>query len=195
MDHSFYTLFRNKLPLSPERWQEYEKHFHREEVPARTLILRSGEISKKFFFIERGCVRGWFNNNGMELTAQFFFEHDSVSSIESFWKGEPLPLNIETIEASEIRYIRREHLLRIVDECLEDREWRHQFIDTLLNRTFTYIHHFASFIRDSPQQRYLDLLETRPEIVQRVPQHYIASYLGISKVHLSRIKAKIARGQ
>jgi CRP-like cAMP-binding protein len=52
---------------------------------------------------------------------------------------------------------------------------------------------FLSFIRDSPAERYQRLLEDSPEIIQRVPQHYIASYLGISPVHLSRIRNKIKR--
>jgi DNA-directed RNA polymerase specialized sigma subunit len=54
---------------------------------------------------------------------------------------------------------------------------------------------FVSFIRDSPEERYRKLLNERPHIVQRVPQHYIASYLGVSKVHLSRIKSKLAKGK
>jgi DNA-directed RNA polymerase specialized sigma subunit len=54
---------------------------------------------------------------------------------------------------------------------------------------------FVSFIRDTPEQRYQKLLKERPHIVRRVPQHYIASYLGISKVHLSRIKSKLAKGK
>jgi DNA-directed RNA polymerase specialized sigma subunit len=54
---------------------------------------------------------------------------------------------------------------------------------------------FVSFIRDTPEQRYQNLLKQRPHIVRRVPQHYIASYLGVSKVHLSRIKSKLAKGK
>lgn len=54
--------------------------------------------------------------------------------------------------------------------------------------------HCLSFIKDTPQQRYLNLIEKQPQVVQRVPQHYIASYLGITKVHLSRIKSKLLKG-
>jgi DNA-directed RNA polymerase specialized sigma subunit len=55
------------------------------------------------------------------------------------------------------------------------------------------MNHFLSSIRDTPRQRYLNLVKEKPQIVKRVPQHYIASYLGITTVHLSRIKSKIAR--
>ena len=63
----------------------------------------------------------------------------------------------------------------------------------MFERTFHYMQHFLSFIRDTPQERYLNLLNQKPHIIQRVPQHYIASYLGISTVHLSRIKKKITQ--
>jgi hypothetical protein len=52
--------------------------------------------------------------------------------------------------------------------------------------------HFFSFIKDSPAQRYQNLMKEKPEIIRRIPQHYIASYLGVSSVHLSRIKNKLA---
>jgi CRP-like cAMP-binding protein len=52
---------------------------------------------------------------------------------------------------------------------------------------------FVSFIRDTPEQRYTNLISERPHIVQRVPQHYIASYLGITRVHLSRIRSALVK--
>jgi CRP-like cAMP-binding protein len=60
-------------------------------------------------------------------------------------------------------------------------------------RQLHYMNEFLSRIRDTPQQRYINLLNERPHVIQRVPQHYIASYLGISSVHLSRIKNKLNR--
>ena len=67
------------------------------------------------------------------------------------------------------------------------------FINGIFERTFDYMKHFISSIKDTPQQRYLNLLKEKPEIVKRVPQHYIASYLGVTTVHLSRIKGKLTR--
>jgi len=58
-----------------------------------------------------------------------------------------------------------------------------------------YNDELVSFIRDTPEERYLRLMTQRPHIIKRVPQHYIASYLGVSTVHLSRIKNKLAKGR
>ncbi len=66
-------------------------------------------------------------------------------------------------------------------------------IDKVFERTFDYMKYFFSMVKNTPQERYINLLKERPEIIKRVPQHYIASYLGISSVHLSRIKSVLAK--
>lgn len=186
-----FNQFRNKFPLNDSKWIEYTNSFQRIEVPAKTILLEEGEISKKLFIIEKGCIRVWFNNNGKDLTTQFFFENQSVASIESFMKKMPSPVVIETIEPSVIWWISKKDLDKILEEIKEIPELRDRFIKMLFERTFDYMKHFVSFIKDSPTQRYLNLIEERPQVLQRVPQHYIASYLGVSTVHLSRIKSKL----
>jgi len=186
-----FDQFRNKFPLDDLKWNEYTSYFNRLEVPAKTILLEEGEISKKLFVIEKGCIRVWFNNNGKDLTTQFFFENQNVASIESFIKKLPSPVFIETIEPSVLWWIDKNDIDIILEEIKEIPELRDLFIDKIFQRTFDYIRHFVSFIKDSPSQRYLNLIEENPQIVQRVPQHYIASYLGVSTVHLSRIKSKL----
>jgi CRP-like cAMP-binding protein len=188
-----FNQFRNKFPLTNEKWLEYTSYFNRIEVASKTTLLEEGEISKKLFLIEKGCIRVWFNNNGKDLTTQFFFENKSVASIESFIKKMPSPVVVETIEPSVIWWIHKKDLDKILEEIKEIPELRDHLIDMLFNRTFDYMKYFVSFIKDSPTQRYLNLIEERPQIIQRVPQHYIASYLGVTTVHLSRIKSKLVR--
>ncbi|KQO21212.1 cyclic nucleotide-binding protein [Flavobacterium sp. Leaf82] len=186
-----FNQFRNKFSLSDEKWIEYTNLFNRIEVPAKTTLLEEGEISKKLFIIEKGCIRVWFNNNGKDLTTQFFFENQSVASIESFMKKMPSPVVVETIESSVLWWIHKNDLDKILEEIKEIPELRDRLINMLFERTFDYMKYFVSFIKDSPTQRYLNLIEERPQIIQRVPQHYIASYLGVTTVHLSRIKSKL----
>ena len=92
-----FEKFRNKFPLEDSKWNEYTSYFNRLEVPAKTVLLEEGEISKKLFIIEKGCVRVWFNNNGKDLTTQFFFENQSVASIESFIKKIPARLLLKPL--------------------------------------------------------------------------------------------------
>lgn len=188
-----FNQLRNKFPLDDEKWNEYTSYFKCIKVPAKTVLLSEGEISKKAYIIEKGCIRAWFNNDGKDVTFQFFFENSTVSSIESFKKQAPSDVNIETIEPSVLWYINKHGLEKVIAGAKEIPAIRDLFIDTVFERTFDYMKHFFSFIKDTPAQRYQNLIKERPEIVKRVPQHYIASYLGVSTVHLSRIKSKLVK--
>ncbi len=187
--------FRTKFPFPPEKWDDYVSRFKRIQVPARTVLLREGDILRKAYLIEKGCLRVWFNNKGEDMTFQFFFENNTVSSIESFKKSIPSLFSIETIEPCTLWWIDKADIDTIIAEISEIPSVRTQMLEAMFDRTLHYMEHFLTFIRDTPLERYENLLAQRPHIVQRVPQHYIASYLGISSVHLSRIKNKLARGK
>jgi CRP-like cAMP-binding protein len=187
--------FRANFPIPPEKWDDYVSRFKRIQVPARTILLREGDVSRKGYLIEKGCLRVWFNNKGEDMTFQFFFENNTVSSIESFKKSTPSLFSIETIEPCTLWWIDKTDLDSLLEEVSAIPALRNQIMDAMFERTLHYMQHFLSFVRDTPLERYVNLLTQRPHIVQRVPQHYIASYLGISRVHLSRIKNKLARGK
>jgi CRP-like cAMP-binding protein len=190
---NMFEALKNKLKLSEDGYLALSDHIHQIEIPAKTVLLNEGEVAKKIFLIEKGCLRVWFNHDGRDITVQFFFENESVASMESFRSGMPSMTTIESIEPCKLWYIHKSDLDRLLPELEQIPELRGAFIDSLFDRMFHYMRHFTSFIKDSPQQRYRDLLKERPMIIQRVSQHYIASYLGISAVHLSRIKSQLAR--
>ncbi|HTR27789.1 MAG TPA: Crp/Fnr family transcriptional regulator [Puia sp.] len=193
MATGFFEKYRHLFPFPGDRWDEYIGYYHRIEVPARTILLREGEISRKAHFIEKGCLRAWFNSKGKDITFQFFFEGQSVSSAESFRKRVPSILTIETIEPCVLHWIGKEHLDKIMREIMEVPKLREQMTDILFERQLTYMYQFLSFIKYTPQERYEQLVKERPDLVRRVPQQYIASYLGITPVSLSRIRGKLSR--
>ncbi len=166
-------------------WEIFRPYFKQEEVPARTILLQEGKVSRKMYFIEKGCLRTWVNNDGKEITTQFFFEGDSVSSIESFRTNQPSLYSIETIEPCVLQTITQKEFQMVVEQSPEIKK---RFEEHLFKRLFQAQQLFFSYLKNSPQQRYEDLITQYPHIVQRVPQHYIASYLGITSVSLSRIR-------
>ncbi|ASK31197.1 cyclic nucleotide-binding protein [Chryseobacterium sp. T16E-39] len=184
---------KNKFPFPKAIRAEFVKDFERMEVPAKTVLLKEGEVSHHAYYIEKGIARAWYNNDGKDVTFQFFMENTMFSSLESFRKGLPSMVSFETIEPCILWKIDKPTVDKILAEVYEDPQLRNQFMDSVFERTFDYMKHFFSFIKDSPQQRYLSLTKEKPEIIKRVPQHYIASYLGITTVHLSRIKSKILK--
>jgi CRP-like cAMP-binding protein len=170
---------------NPELWKKYHHLFKEIMVPDKTILLHEGEISQNIYFIKIGCLRAWFNKDGKDITTQFFFEKQGVASIESFHNRVPSIINIETIEPSELSTLSKNGLDLLFNDIPRIKDG---FYELILQRFIDYSKLFISRIKDSPRERYLDLVKNNPDIIKRVPQHYIASYLGITPVSLSRIK-------
>ncbi len=99
--------FQEEIPQLNTYWDKYLEFQERLEVPAKTILLEEGKKAGYYFFIERGCIRAFFNNNGKDITVQFFFENDGLASFESFLNRTPSSFTIETIEPSGITGWRR----------------------------------------------------------------------------------------
>jgi len=155
------------------------------EVPARSVLLHEGDTAQNIYFIEKGCLRMWFNNNGNDITTQFFFEGSAIASSESLLTGNPSDFTLETLEACTLYIMPKQQFFELKQSDTDFKEW---YDGVILDRFFYYSKHVLSYLKNKPQERYNDLLNNHPEILQRVPQQYIASYLGITPVSLSRIR-------
>ena len=154
-------------------------------VPPKTILLEEGRIADKLFLIRKGCLRLFFNNEGQDITFQFFFEGDFVASFDSLYKRTPSLFSLESIEPAELSVMKREDFFRNLGQ---KPVLRQIYEEKIIERFHVYQRLFLSRIKNTPQQRYEELLKEYPSIIQRVPQHYIASYLGITAVSLSRIR-------
>lgn len=180
--------FFHKIPGLKKKWNEYRHLFTEVDVRARTTLLTEGQIPRKIFVVKTGCLRATLTSHPKEVTFQFFFENDIVASIEAFRTNQPSPISIKTIEPSTLIILHKagfELLLRDFPE-LKD-----LLLDLAFQRFAQYSRLFLTYLRTTPRQRYVELLKTDPRIVERVPQQYIASYLGITPVSLSRIRKRI----
>lgn len=168
-------------------WKTLKPIAQKKEYPKKSWLLNEGDVSKQIIFIEKGCVRSWFNNDGDDITFQFFFEGSFVSSVESLMQCKPSLFSLETIESSILHVVNKEELFKTAENSsvLKDA------VNALLcQRLYHYQKLFLSRIKDKPQRRYKEIIEKNPEILNRVPHHYIASYLGITPVSLSRIRKR-----
>jgi len=165
--------------------EKYKNAFAEKEIKPKTVLLNEGEIANTLYFVKKGCLRQWFNKDGKDITFQFFFEEQSVASFDSFKNEEPSLFSIESIEKSIILSIKKD----VFEEILQAiPEFNEALQNHIFQRLRNYSQLFLSRIKDSPQERYADLLKNNPAIIQRIPQHYIASYLGITPISLSRIR-------
>ncbi|WP_105181693.1 Crp/Fnr family transcriptional regulator [Pseudoalteromonas sp. T1lg21] len=153
----------------------------------KQTLLNEGDICDSVFIIEKGCVRAWFNGDGHDVTFQFFFEGDIATSFESLKRGLPALYNIETITDTRLRVISKKALLHLLNSNNNIQQAVDDFIS---ERLYHYQALFISRIKNNPKQRYEELLNLQPNIFDKVPHHYIATYLGMTPVSLSRIRAK-----
>lgn len=156
-------------------------------IPAKTTLLYEGDIAQNIYFVQKGLLRLWNNNDGDDITFQFFFEDQIVSSFESMYTNQPSSFSIESIEETTVKVLTREKMAELLNG---HKELRELFTQIICQRFIDYTHYFLSRIKENPQERYHELIEKQPQILKRVPQYYIASYLGITPVSLSRIRNK-----
>lgn len=152
-----------------------------------TILLKEGQKSKESYFVLKGCIRTYYVIDGEEKTTAFYTEMEAltppwvVTKTASEYYVSCLEDSILVVSNSDMeeevnsKFPRFETVCRILSEELLAK----QRID------------FDAFKTSSPEQRYLNLLQNRPDLIQRVPQHQLASYLGIKPQSLSRLRARI----
>lgn len=182
------NYFFNKIPELEKNWHEIEHLFIQKDIPEKTTLLSEGNISKHIYFVNKGALRLWNNDNGRDITVQFFFENQIVSSFESFYLKTASKFSIESIENVNITQLSRESLDLLIKEYPSINMY---ITEIVCKRFIDYTNFFLSRIKDTPEKRYQDLINNEQELIQRVPHHYIASYLGITPVSLSRIRTRL----
>ena len=156
-------------------------------IPSKTILLEEGKIADRLYLIHKGCLRLFFYNEGKDITFQFFFEGDFVASFDSLYRRKPSLFSLESIETTEVSTIKSDDFYHLIEQTPSLKQI---YEEKLIDRFHVYQQLFLSRIKNTPQQRYEELLKEYPDIIQRVPQHYIASYLGITPVSLSRIRKR-----
>lgn len=161
------------------------------KVPKKTRMLQAGDICNFEAYVIKGCIREYIiDENGAEVTLQFATEDWWISDLASFQDRTPCDMYIETLEDSELLILTRdskEHLLTRIPKL--ERMFR-----LMLQRHLVVIQRrLYQTISRTAMEKYLEFIRRYPTIPQRVPQHYIASYLGISPEFLSKLRTKNAK--
>lgn len=159
-------------------------------VPAKTILLEAGAVSIHMYLIRSGCARLWYNNNREDITLQFFMPGQVVASFDSILHNIPSEFTLETILPTEVEVFEKRDIEAAFKQNAESRMLLAMQAFELASK---YKNLFLSRIKDTPQQRYESLLREHPDIVAQIPQHYIATYLGVTPVSLSRIRARIGK--
>lgn len=158
------------------------------EFPKNTSLLKEGQVSNECYFIFKGCVRSYFYDDGEEVTTEFYTESQSVTP-PNYGKNLKSKLHYECIEDT-IATVGTPNLeMEIYAKYPQLEAFTRKLYDIFISN---YQIELLDFKHSSPEKRYLKLLESRPDLFQRVPLNQIASYLGIKPESLSRIRKRLA---
>lgn len=162
-----------------------------QKVPKKTLLLQQGEVCNFEAFVIKGCLRKYYiDANGSEVVLQFAIENWWISDIASFHEQQPSGLFIETLENCELLLLSPATKETLLTEIPKFERMFRLMVQRNLSVTQNRL---INTISRTAQEKYLDFLEKYPTIPQRVAQHYIASYLGISPEFLSKVRTKLAK--
>ena len=150
-------------------------------------LLTEGQVCRHLYFLQQGALRGFYNLDGKEITHWFGFENDFVTSFHSFTTREPSVENIQLLEGSILWSISKDTVSDLFNEYHE--------IERLVRIAYEkyYIRLEERFVNaqfKTARERYENLLQQTPHILERVPLGCVASYLGISQETLSRIRSQ-----
>ena len=189
------THFRSQLKkfveLSDEEWTIFSQHLYVRRFKKKECFIAGGKICTEVGFIYSGSFRFYFLKDGVEISNYFCFQNELISSYRSFLKQPPRGISIEAMQQAELicfSHTSLQTLLRDERTAFKMEQFGRAVAEYLI---CCYEERVISFITQSPEQRYASLLEQQPLFLEKIPQHYLANYLGITPVSLSRIRKRI----
>ncbi len=176
-------------PIPPTKAEQIAAYFQQEAFENGHLLVQEGKTSRKSYFLQSGIIRCFLvDREGEEITTRFFAAPDFLNDFQSFFKQKPSEENYQTLTPCEVWSIDLEQVQYCFHNIPEFREWGRM----MLTMNYVTLHQqMIAFHKYDAKERYLMLLDTKPELINQVPLKYIASYLGITKYSLSRIRKEI----
>lgn len=181
------SYFNRFHPISNESWEAILHISSNLTIPKNRDLQPIGHTCKTIYFITKGIARIYYFKDDIDITESFAFENNIVARIESLFTGKPSRKAIQILEDAEIIAINANALFKLYDSFPEIERLFRKIFEAAYVET---VNRIESIQFHTAEQRYQTLLEQAPNVIQRVPLKYIASYLGITQQSLSRIRAK-----
>lgn len=188
MKNEFIKVLEKIPNLSEADRAEIKQSIVIEKFPKGTNLLKENEVSKNCYFLLEGCVRQFKLNEGKEETTGFYTEGDSIVSFLSYLERTPSTHHLVCTEDCLIAISDPEYEKNIHEKYPAIKD----FVYNDITRQMGKIQEESSVFKTStPEERYLNLLNKKPSLLNRIPQHQIASYIGVTPESLSRIRKRI----
>jgi len=185
-----FSHIQQKVSISDNDKDAIKNFFVPKKLRKRQYLLQEGDVCKYLTFIANGLLRTYnVDDKGDEHMSVFGWEGWWLSDFNSFLSGEPAVFNIDAIEDSELLMISRaDYEALTITVPIMDRYFRILYQNSIVTKE----RRLMSSITHTAEEKYVQLAESNPKMIERVPQNLIASYLGIAPETLSRVKKNLA---
>jgi CRP-like cAMP-binding protein len=191
--NKYFLLLRKHIeqfvPLHDEDWLLLETHLIERTICKHDYLIREGSIGREVGYIVEGEMRHFYTHKGEERTTYFYFENSLVGAYHSCISGQPSRLSIEALSDTKLIVFP----YSIIKQLYAKSPAWNTFGRVLAEYLGMGLEdRMVGLLTLSPEERYIDLLRSnKKKIIERIPQHLIANYLGITPVSLSRIRNRI----
>jgi CRP-like cAMP-binding protein len=191
IDNKLFQFLEKSTPFSKTEISEVMKDMVVSTYSKGTVLLRQGEVADKCYFVLTGCIRQYsIGDDGKEVTTNFYTEGQSAVIFKSYKQKTPSEYSLACVEDSKLLIGDLESEEKMYEKFPQIEKITRGIIE---NNFGEEQDERARLMRVAPEIRYRMLLEKRPELIKRVPQHQLASYLGITPETLSRIKKRVSQ--
>jgi CRP-like cAMP-binding protein len=174
--------------LQEEEWDYLQQMLTFQSLKKGDLLTRRGEVCKQVSFINKGLLRMYYGVDGKEISTAFVPENNYLAQYDSFLTRQPSAGDIDALEDCELINLSYENVQMLYQEKPVFQIFGRKVAEMLFIMISLQT---TNLLTLTPEERYKDVLENQPFIIQRVPQYMIASYIGITPEHLSRIRRKM----
>ena len=190
MYERYFQHFNEKVPLTEDEQEFIKNYLTVKKLRKRQYLLQEGDVCKCVAFVEKGALRLYrVNEDGSEHILAFALEGFFITDLYSFLTNETSTYNIDAIEDSELVLITRS----ASDELRKLSSKYQEFIFQETSEAYIQLgRRITSIISLGLEERYKELTTNYPDIIHRIPQHMIASYMGLTPETLSRVRKRIS---